>query len=160
MSADDRWQIRRARVEDAAEIARLATLLGYPNDSASMQLRLRQLATSADDWVAVVADVPISSEAGLGGWMHVALRCTLESGEFAELLGLVVDPNVRRGGVGRRLVAEAERWACSQRLGRLTVRSNVARGESHTFYPALGFVRAKSQHVYSKVLGEDAQGVA
>ncbi len=92
--------------------------------------------------------------------MHVARHRTLESGQFAELLGLVVDTAGRRGGVGRALVAEAERWAGTQCLARLTVRSNVARAESHLFYPALGFTHRKSQHVYSKALVETGGEVA
>ena len=32
------------------------------------------------------------------------------------------------------------------------LRSNVARPEAHAFYPALGFERSKTQHVYRKAL--------
>lgn len=156
------WQIRGACSADAAEVARLSGLLGYPAERAGMLARLQALAVSADHWVAVAAPLGAPSGAGvpLGGWMHVARRIALESGEFAEILGLVVEPAARRGGVGRSLAAAAEHWARTQRLARLTVRSNVARSESHAFYPALGFARSKSQHVYSKALGSDAGSVA
>jgi len=156
------WQIRGARIADAAGIARLSGLLGYPAEPAAIRLRLQQLAVSADHWVAVAAPPGATSgaHAPLGGWMHVARHMTLESGEFAEILGLVVDPAARRGGVGRALAAAAEQWARTQRLARLTVRSNAARSEAHAFYPALGFAHGKSQHVYSKALGSDAGAVA
>jgi GNAT superfamily N-acetyltransferase len=155
-------EIRAARAADAAEIARLADLLGYPSDVAGVLARLERIAGSADHWVAVAAASALVLPAEprpLGGWMHVARRFTLESGEFAELVGLVVDAPSRRGGVGSRLVAEAERWARVQRLGRLTVRSNAARVEPHGFYAALGYTHVKSQHVYSKLLGEGAGAV-
>lgn len=158
------WQICGVRQQDAAEIARLAQLLGYPSGAQAMQDRLDELLTRPDQWIAVAAPTPAPDRgvegARLGGWVHVARHITLESGEFAEILGLIVDPAARRAGVGRALVAEAERWACVHQLGRLTVRSNVLRGESHTFYPALGFPRSKSQHVYSKSLGADSGPVA
>lgn len=159
----EEWRIRGARPEDAAELARLSGLLGYPSDAAAMLERLGWLLGSADHWIAVAAPVEAStggSAPPLGGWMHVARHRALESGEFAEILGLVVDPAARRAGLGRALVAEAERWAREQRVQRLTVRSNVARGEAHRFYPALGFAHSKSQHVYSKAFGAAAGAVA
>lgn len=77
---------------------------------------------------------------------------TLESGERIEIVGLVVSAAVRQGGVGRRLVDDAEQWAVSQGFDTIGVRSNVARAESHPFYERLGYVRGKTQHVYGKAL--------
>ena len=150
------WVIRHASSADAAEIARLAGLLGYPSDAAAILERLAGMKDGTDHWVAIATPSMTQRSRSLGGWMHVARHIALESGQFAELLGLVVDPAARRGGVGRLLVAEAERWAGAQHLTRLNVRSNAARIESHAFYPALGYMRIKTQHVYSKVLGEGA----
>lgn len=62
----------------------------------------------------------------------------------------------RRGGLGRALVGVAEAWTHARGIPSLTVRSNAARAESHPFYEALGYARAKTQHVYSKrVAGAD-----
>ncbi|HTT03681.1 MAG TPA: GNAT family N-acetyltransferase [Steroidobacteraceae bacterium] len=158
------WQIRGARQQDAAEIARLASVLGYPSDAPAVQGRLGELLAHPDHRIVVAAPIAArgrgSADAKIGGWMHEARHLTLESGEFAEILGLIVDPAARRTGLGRLLVAEAERWARVHRLARLTVRSNVARAESHAFYPALGFTQAKTQRVYTKALGPDAGPVA
>jgi GNAT superfamily N-acetyltransferase len=65
----------------------------------------------------------------------------------------VVDGRRRRGGIGGRLVAEAERWAATRGLRHMSVRSNVAREESHPFYQALGYGRVKTQQVYRKAIG-------
>jgi GNAT superfamily N-acetyltransferase len=158
------WQICGARETDAAEIARLAGLLGYPSGAQAMHERLGELLARPDQHIAVVALLSAPDRradgARLGGWVHVARHITLESGEFAEILGLIVDPATRRAGVGRALVAETERWARVHQLARLIVRSNVLRGESHSFYPALGLPRSKSQHVYAKSLGADIGAVA
>jgi hypothetical protein len=43
-------------------------------------------------------------------------------------------------------------WAAGRALDVITVRSNVARAESHPFYERLGYVRAKTQHAYRKHL--------
>lgn len=144
-------RIRSAGPADAEQIARLAGALGYPNEAEAMRVRLVDLASRSGHWVALACDE--QDDATALGWMHVARCITLETGEYAEILGLVVDAHVRRGGVGRALVAAAERWARSQRLARITVRSNAARVESHPFYAALGYQRPKSQHVYVKLLG-------
>lgn len=74
----------------------------------------------------------------------------LESGERAELVGLVVRSDARRIGVGKALVLAAEHWASAQGLQTITVRSNIVRAESHPFYESIGYVRKKTQHTYAK----------
>ncbi|HVD32140.1 MAG TPA: GNAT family N-acetyltransferase, partial [Gemmatimonadales bacterium] len=65
---------------------------------------------------------------------------------------LVVDPAYRSHGVGRGLVTAVEQWAANRGLEQMTVRSNVARAESHPFYQRLGYIRTKTQHAYRKAL--------
>jgi len=140
-------EIRRAQLDDAAELARLAEQLGYPMSAAEMALRLAALLEDERHHVAVAP-----SGGSILGWMHVEHRTSLEGGDRAELMGLVVDSAARRGGLGRMLVKAAEEWAAARGLAVLTVRSNVAREQSHPFYEALGYSRAKTQHVYRKDL--------
>jgi GNAT superfamily N-acetyltransferase len=137
---------RPARPEDAPEIARLAGALGYQASGAQMRVRLLRLCPDPTQFVYVA-----SAGAGpLLGWIHAGRRLALESGEAVEILGLVVDPAARRRAVGRARVEAAARGACDCGLERIVVRSNAARMEAHVFYPALGYVLAKSQHVYAK----------
>jgi len=139
---------RPARVVDAGEIARLAGELGYPVDAATMAARLEALAADPRQCVYV-----IDREGALAGWIAVERRLSLEGGERVEITGLVVDSTVRRGGVGRSLAAAAEAWAREQGVNLVLVRSNVQRRASHPFYEGLGYVRKKSQHVYTRHLG-------
>ena len=76
----------------------------------------------------------------------------LESGERAEIVGLIVTSSARRSGTGLALVKAAEKWAVEQGMPSISVRSNVARVESHPFYERLGYVRTKTQHAYAKQL--------
>ena len=140
-------QIRRAQIGDAAEMARLAEQLGYPMTVAEMKERLSALLPSERHCIAVVANGE-----RLLGRVHVEHRSSIEAGDRAEIMGLVVDSSARRRGVGRDLVEYAETWARSRGLAALTVRSNAARELSHPFYAALGYSRDKTQHVYSKAL--------
>lgn len=138
--------IRRASLEDAAEVARLAGELGYPTEPDEMRRRLEGLLANPSHHVAVID----GDGDRLRGWVHVEHRLSVEDGDFAEIVGLVIHPSVRRTGMGRRLVRAAEDWASERGVRTITVRSNIARDASHPFYEALGYSRDKTQHVYSK----------
>jgi GNAT superfamily N-acetyltransferase len=144
----DSFHLRNARVDDAAEIARLADELGYPATAMEITARLALLLPQTHHHVMVA-----EADGALLGWIAVERRLTLESGERIEIVGLVVSTAIKRGGIGRALVTDAERWALGQGFDSITVRSNVARTESHPFYERLGYVRRKTQHAYSKSLG-------
>lgn len=139
--------IRHAVPDDAARLAELSGVLGYPVEARVVSERLaRLLARDADAvFVAVDADRVV-------GWIHGAEHELLEIGRVCEILGLVVDASVRRGGAGRALVAAIEDWAASRRLPQVSVRSNVVRVESHPFYERLGYTRVKTQHSYRKAI--------
>lgn len=140
-------RIRPAIASDASEIARLATELGYPSSAEDVSVRLAELLVSESHFIAVAEGTP-----SLVGWMAVERRMLLESGERAELVGLIVDRAVRRSGIGRALVAAAEQWAIACGLQAIGVRSNIVRTESHPFYENLGYARTKTQHAYLKRL--------
>lgn len=133
-------------MSDAAEIARLSAELGYPLSVDEMRRRLGRLLEDRRHCIAVAHD----GGERLLGWMHVEHRTSLEGGDRAELMGLVVDREIRRRGAGRALVDAAEHWTKSKGLDALTIRSNVTRELSHPFYEALGYEREKTQHVYRK----------
>ena len=140
--------IRSATVADAAEIARLSAQLGYPADEQVFAARLRRLLDSPVHAVLVAAD----ADGPLAGFIALEQRITLELGERVEIVGLVVDGETRRGGVGRSLVAAAERWTRDRGLVEVFLRSNVVRPEAHPFYERLGYLRTKTQHAYRKQL--------
>jgi GNAT superfamily N-acetyltransferase len=143
-----RLEIRRAQPSDAAEMARLSGELGYPMSVDEMRGALGRLLVDPRHYIVVAEE----GTDRLLGWMHVEHRTSVEGGERAELMGLIVDSAARRRGTGRVLVDAAEQWAESQGLAALTIRSNVTRELSHPFYAALGYVREKTQHVYRKRL--------
>jgi GNAT superfamily N-acetyltransferase len=139
--------VRRATPIDAPEIAELSGVLGYPADREAMKGRLEGLGSREGQAVFV-------AETGgkLAGWIHGAERSLLVVERDVEICGLVVAAGHRGSGVGRRLVEAVEEWARGRGFSEITVRSNVARPESHPFYEKLAFDRVKSQHVYRKRL--------
>lgn len=139
-------QIREATPSDAEALVALSTQLGYPMSTAAIGGRLERLLPAPDQAVYVAVD-----DAGaVIGWVHGAEQLLLESGARCEILGLVVDQDARRQGVGRALVVAVERWAAARGLGEISVRSAVTRAESHPFYERLGYRRVKTQHVYRR----------
>jgi len=141
-------QIRAAQLSDAAEIARLTIELGYSVSVQEISSRLTALLPSINYFAAVAE----GKDSQLLGWAVVEHRVLLQSDAKAELTGLIVSASARRKGIGKALVAAAEKWATKHCLSSICVRSNVARLESHPFYQNLGYIRGKTQHFYEKQL--------
>ena len=141
--------IRRARPEDAAELARLSTQLGYPMSAEVATAQLAELAGQGDH--ALLVAVAESSN-GLAGWIQVSVSRIFEAPASAEIAGLVVDESGRGAGVGPRLLRAAEDWARARGCRAVRVRSNVVRERAHAFYEREGYGKVKAQQVFEKPL--------
>ena len=131
--------VRHATSADAARVGELASQWGY--------------VVTQDRVVATLA-VPSTSlavfehEGQVQGWIELRITYAMESGERAEIVGLVVDQAARRKGVGKHLVDFARGWAREKGIQTLLVRSRKSRVEAHAFYPAVGFEVVKEQTVF------------
>ena len=139
--------IRPPTRSDTPRLDALVVQLGYPSWPDEIGERIERLVGLPDHLLLVAEE-----DGTVVAWVHAAEQELFESGRRCEILGLVVDRTRRRGGLGRALVAEVERWARARGLQEVSVRSNVVREESHPFYERLGYARAKTQHVYRKAL--------
>ena len=144
------WHLRRARLEDAAEIARLMTELGYPIEAAEILPRLQALLVHPDHLFTVAA----GPKDHLSGVIMAEHRALLLFGSQVDIMGLSVGADARRMGVGRALVKAVEDWARQFGSHKIVVRSNVLRPESHPFYEKIGYERKKTQHLYARSLGK------
>jgi GNAT superfamily N-acetyltransferase len=140
------FKVRVATEADAAPIAALSRELGYPEEARAIRERLGRI-LARDDHRVYVAE---GDGGEVCGWIQAHCSDILESGFRVEITGLVVSGRMRRRGVGRSLVAQAETWASEISAGTIVVRSNAKRVESHEFYPALGYLPSKTQVVYRK----------
>ena len=145
------WHLRRARSEDATEIARLVTELGYPVEARAILPRLQALLVHPDHLVTVAT----GPNDRLSGVIMAEHRALLLYGPQVEIMGLSVGADARRMGVGRALVKAVEAWAGQFGDNKIVVRSNVVRPESHPFYEKIGYERKKTQHVYARSLGKN-----
>ncbi len=84
--------VREMTGADLPKVAELSGQLGYPVTLEALKKRFEALRGSKTH-VLFVAGEPV------GGWIQVEERHSLESGENAEIVGLVVDSGRRRGEV-------------------------------------------------------------
>ena len=140
------FRVRVARIGDARSIARLSGELGYPMALEVTRDRLGKL-LARDDQRIVVAETAAGK---VCGWLQAHRSIALETGLRVEIVGLIVAQAMRRKGIGRGLVAQAEIWASEISAETVVVRSNSLRVESHSFYPSLGYLPSKTQAVYRK----------
>lgn len=137
--------IQTADLKYSRKINQLMHEWGYSAPHADTEKWLHELLNSTNHavFLALAGD-------SLCGWVMVEKRISLASGFTAEITGLVVSTAYRRLRVGYQLVSAAEQWAQEVGMSHVVVRSNIQRDESHRFYPAIGFQRQKTSHVYTK----------
>jgi GNAT superfamily N-acetyltransferase len=140
--------VRRMTLDDSRCVAELTAQLGYPSSASEITARLGKIA-GEDDHGLFVAQTPGGDVAG---WVHVHGACLLQSDPCAEIGGLVVDESLRGQGVGRALMAEAERWALEHGYEEVRLRSNIVRHEAHEFYRHLGYEPVKQSYTFRKQL--------
>jgi GNAT superfamily N-acetyltransferase len=135
-------RIRVATDADVPAMASLLAHLGYPADAAELPERLRRMRAAGDDaFVAELNDTPV-------GLATVHARAVLHVARpVAQLTALVVPPEMRGRGVGRALVAEAERWGRERGADRLVVTTALHRAEAPLFYECLGFEHTGRRYV-------------
>jgi GNAT superfamily N-acetyltransferase len=127
--------VRPASAQDAAGVATLLGVLGYPCDRAEAAARLRAIEDEADQQI-LVAD----RHGCLVGLLALDLMYYLPLGaRTCRITALVVADGEQRRGVGRLLLREAETRARQAGAARIELTSATHRHEAHEFYRACGF---------------------
>ncbi|QRG70163.1 GNAT family N-acetyltransferase [Brevibacillus choshinensis] len=138
---------RRANREDAYEMARLSTQLGYSVLPTELKERVKAV-QAAPHHIIFVAE----QHNRLVGWIHAHERLLIESAPFVEIGGFIVDAACRGQGVGKKLVRLCEEWASGEGYAKIRVRTNTSREDAQAFYSRLGYQSVKAQQVYDKKL--------
>ncbi|ARC57259.1 Aminoglycoside N(6')-acetyltransferase type 1 [Frondihabitans sp. 762G35] len=126
----------QATARDLDDLVALIRLLGYSIESDELASRLARLTREAghETWVVRDADGRISAVAG----GHVTWAYNSDQ-PTAQLLLLVVRPDVRRDGLGSLVLAHFERWGRSHRALQLSAVSAAATDSAHRFYQKRGY---------------------
>jgi GNAT superfamily N-acetyltransferase len=140
--------VRLMEPRDVPVVTRLGLQLGYPVDEVAVARRLERYG-GLDTHLLVVAE----QDGVVVGWAHILERALLQEPLHAEIGGLVVDETARGSGVGKALIDAIDAWASARAYHGLWLHSRIERPEAHAFYPALGFDRIKTSHVYYRTVG-------
>ena len=135
-------EVRPATDADAAELAVLLSQLGYPADAVTLPARLARLRATGDDALVAVCDGAVAGLATL----HYRERLHADP-PVAQLTALVVHRDWRGRGIGKALVAVAERWARDLGAEALVVTTALHRLDAHAFYERLGYRHTGRRYV-------------
>jgi len=141
-------KIRPAREEDFPALSRLADELGHPTTPEQVATRFSE-ASRQDTYALIVAEVP-SGE--LAGFMELVVERLIDAEPRVDVAGLVVSEACRGIGIGRVLMAHAEKWAVERGCRIVHLRSNVKRAGAHAFYERLGYEYFKTERAFRKLL--------
>jgi ribosomal protein S18 acetylase RimI-like enzyme len=127
--------IRHAKLSDAPQLAQLMCELGYKTTGSEMRQRLKSILSEAR-YSTFVAEIDNELCGMIGTQTHMSHEHNDLSGK---IIALVVSKKKRRRGVGRALIATAEKDFAKKKVTRVTLTTRFEREEAHRFYEALGY---------------------
>lgn len=130
--------LRPAEAQDAAGVATLLDVLGYPCSREEAASRLLAVADEPGQQV-LVAD----RHGCLVGLLALDIRYYLPlGGPTCRITALAVAPGQQRLGIGRKLLREAEQRARQAGAARIELTTGSQRAEAHAFYRACGYTES------------------
>ena len=130
-------RIREVEKGDASQLATLMCELGYETTSTEMKTRLKLiLPNPAYKTFVAVMDGRVC---GMIGTLACASYEHNDPG--GRILALVTLRAARRHGIGRALIATAEKDFAQRGIGRIALNTQLTRENAHKFYESLGYER-------------------
>ena len=124
-------------MNDAAALARLMCELGYETTESEMQMRLERIAN--DDRYRTLVAVNDGKVCGMIGTLT---SLSYEHNDLGgRILALVTSSAMRCHGIGRALIATAEKDFAERGIRRVALNTRLAREDAHKFYESLGYER-------------------
>lgn len=87
------------------------------------------------------------------GFIHFYARAALEKPPEVIVQALVVDADLRGGGIGQRLMQRAEDWAIDNGYPSVALGTQTSRDDAHAFYERLGYRVAATSYLMRKAIG-------
>ena len=127
--------VRVAEVNDAAALAQLMCELGYETTESEMQMRLERIAN--DDRYRTFVAVRDGKVCGMIGTL---ISLSYEHNDLGgRIVALVTLRTMRRHGIGRALIASAEKDFAQRGIRGIALNERLAREDAHKFYESLGY---------------------
>jgi ribosomal protein S18 acetylase RimI-like enzyme len=129
--------IRAAGMNDAGALAQLMCELGYETTESEMQMRMESIA--ADERYRTFVAVFDGKVCGMIGTFT---RQSYEHNDpGGRIVALATLSTMRRRGIGRALIATAEKDFADRGISRVALNTRLAREDAHKFYESLGYER-------------------
>lgn len=131
------FTIRDAKLTDAPALAALMRELGYETTPAEMRRRLKPILCDVR-YRTLLAEVDGKVCGMIGTLAHASYEHDDPSGR---ILALVTLTTARRRGIGRALIASAEKAFAQKAVTRVSLDTRFTRKDAHQFYESLGYER-------------------
>lgn len=129
--------IRDAKLTDAPALAALVCELGYKTTPAEMRRRLKSILDDVN-YRTLVAEVDGKVCGMIGTLAYASYE---HNGPSGRILAVVTLANARRRGIGRALIASAEKAFAQKAVTRVSLDTRLTRKDAHQFYESLGYER-------------------
>ena len=137
--------VRPLVAADLQALLPLIDTLGYDAAPDAIAERLAAV-LERPDHIALAAE----AKGALLGFLHAFERRCLEKPASLVVQAIAVSPNAQGLGLGKLLMAEAEKRARDRDLAGVSLSSRIDRSGAHTFYERLGYARTATSHFFAK----------
>lgn len=144
---NDNFIIRKAQISDSNDIYHInKTSLGYDYDFEKQKKKIEAVLND-DSQVIFVADIRNK----VVGYIHLTNYDVIYTDNFKNCLGLAVDNDYKRNGIGSALLSKGEEWAKENGAVGIRLCSGMEREKAHEFYLAQGYICNKLQKNLKKM---------
>ena len=142
------FNIRNAEFSDAEDIYYInKSSLGYDCDLDKQRENLKAVLNDKTQ-VIFVADIGDK----VVGYIHLTSYDVIYTDTYKNCLGLAVDNDYKRMGVGSALLKQGEKWAKENGAVGIRLCSGIERENAHKFYLSQGYIENKLQKNLKKIL--------
>ena len=147
MKSNQDFIIRQAEITDAEDIYNInKTSLGYDYDLHKQKNNLESVLNDKTQviFVAVLGNKVV-------GYIHLTSYDVIYIDTYKNCLGLAVDDDYKRMGIGTALLSQGEIWAKENGAIGIRLCSGVERENAHKFYKSQGYIENKLQKNLKKI---------
>lgn len=139
--------IRKAKPSDTEDIHYInKTSLGYNYDLEKQRNKIKKVINDSTQIIFVAA-----IENKVVGYIHLTNYDVIYADNYKNCLGLAVDNDYKRMGIGSALLSQGEVWAKENGAVGIRLCSGIERESAHKFYLSQGYIENKLQKNIKKV---------
>ena len=139
--------VRQAVISDAKDIYYInKTSLGYDYDLEKQKAKIQAVLNDSTQVIFVA-----ETNNKVVGYIHLVNYDVIYADNFKNCLGLAVDNDYKRNGIGSALLNQAEIWAKENGAAGIRLCSGVEREKAHQFYQSQGYEVTKIQKNIKKI---------